>query len=419
MKSLIIPFALIPALFFPLSACQDTPPSYEPLPRTTVLAKTLTLDEAIRIALHNDPTLRAGRHRMNAAAWKTYRSTLLPDPTLESSFFPGEWALQLTAELNRLLDLGGQRKMHRDIAEAHQDIALLEFMQREQALIRDVRLAYTRLQSAYTTEQLHLARTKITAEIARLFREREALGDLPRSELIETASSIASALQEYDEAKDRIQLEITHMARLLGLSLATPVLMEEDPSLPKPELGALGPVRRPEIALATARLRAQHGEVALANVAWIPHLEAGPLLTRPGHGKDSEVGGALSVSLPLFNRGRGLGEMAEATVKALEEELLAIEADILMEVELAALQWHRHQRKVLNYHLPHYEACRQGHGISEQALPGGDVSHLDVLKSRLREVNSAIDLEQARLAEKEARIILFFALGEIPPSEEM
>lgn len=336
----------------------------------------LTLDEARRLALAENPAFLATRqHRDQALADVRSAGTYPVNPELEleapgslSDGAPDRYELRLSQEI----EWAGQRGLRIDAAESESDATLAAVRDAARRLLRDVEVAF---HDFIAVRNRRSVASDISASNARLLsavRVQLAEGEvsLLQANLAEIEAGRARARVLVEEGAVR-SAELT-LGRLLGASPVErfePLVPDEPFPLPSAsELSeqdlvrdALG--RRPDLAASRSRLEGFRSLDRLATREALPNLRVQGTAERDGRGAGTRWGLGLSLALPLFDRNQGLSMRRDAEVREASLRLDATQLQVRTEV-MDALQAYRAAAEELEV----FEASVLGPAAQNQAL---------------------------------------------------
>lgn len=315
----------------------------EPLPAPT---ETITLAEALAIALDRSPDLAAFDSDVRAREAEALGAGLLPNPELigevenvgGSNERRGWEATETTISLGQLIELGGKRSKRHRAALLARDTAALDYDAKRLAILTEVAKAFVAVLAAQ--ERVVLA------------RESERLG----AESVRTVASTvrAGAVSPIEEGRARVALEQSEIARtraerelegtrsrLAARLGATEVTFQRVSG----DLRVLDPPPSPEALLATAadgpalarwtrEAEQRRAALAVERARRIPDVTA---VAGGRHFADDDSAAAvfgLSVPLPVFNRNQGGIGAAQAALSRTDAERRA--AEVMIHEELAA-----------------------------------------------------------------------------------
>lgn len=302
-----------------------------------LLARPLTVDAAVQLALLNNQGLQAAFEELGVARGDLVGALRLPNPEVEAALrfhdgsTPPEIEVQATLELTDLLFLASRN----GIADAGMDAAKASVAGRVIDLAFDVRVAFWEFQAAAQTFDLRrniLQALRASFDAAQRLHEAGNVTDL----------SLANEQALYEEARiayARSEAELLGRREELNARMGLwgwTAQWKVEGRLPEPR--AIAPLldkfeqRAIERSLDLELIRHRY-EVAAkrANLAtargWVPELRAGVAAERE---HDDEQGWTLgptaSLEVPLFYQGQG--ESAAAAAEARQQRKLYADAAV-------------------------------------------------------------------------------------------
>ncbi|HWQ91169.1 MAG TPA: TolC family protein, partial [Clostridia bacterium] len=126
-----------------------------PPPPVSSATNVLTLDGAVRLALENNPELRASSGRIDAAIGRAYQAKLWTNPelTLEAEDWPvsggGNFSdSKQTIGVAQTIPFPGKKKLDRQIGASGVRLSEAELALRHVELVRDVKFAFYQVLAA-------------------------------------------------------------------------------------------------------------------------------------------------------------------------------------------------------------------------------------------------------------------------------
>jgi cobalt-zinc-cadmium efflux system outer membrane protein len=305
-----------------------------------LLAKPLTVDSALVVALLNNRDLQATLEELGVAQAELVQAGLLENPVIGGELVNSTkgnglgGALALSTSLLSAFLIPAKRRL----AKAQLRHAVLTVGGAALALVRDVRVAYAEVQEAAVSRTLQRERVQLAEvadELAAAQREASNLTALDRERV--AAALDAERLALVDEEVELVAAR-ERLTRLLGLwgSAAGWTLASETTPLPAAEadLGTLeqrGVAQRLDVSAARVELEGMELALALRRRGLVPHIEVGvgahnEVGKHEGH--EWVLGPSLSIELPIFDPGRADFARLRALVRQAEHRLQqrAIEA---------------------------------------------------------------------------------------------
>ncbi|MGH9459451.1 MAG: TolC family protein [Thermoanaerobaculia bacterium] len=328
---------LIATLIAPLAWAQETEPAPD---AAAAAAGGLTLPEAVRIALANNPTAARSRSQVELAEEnvRLARSFILPQVTFDGRYtrndqevtfdFDGtevpiqpldDWSTSV--RLAQPIYAGGRslkaiRQARLGVTDTQEGVR-----ETEEDVLLDVAAGYFNFLGAealVAVERQNIELASATRDQAMAFFEA---GEVTRVDVLRAESSIKGAERRLAAA----QQARAGAASLLRLSLGADVPLDlERPSLGLPdvpsedELVAMAQGQRPEVQRAEIALRVADLEVEKQRGAYLPVVTAEASFTQQAAGFPTDQFGALTVNfdVPLFTS----GELASRVATAREQE---------------------------------------------------------------------------------------------------
>ncbi|WNG48135.1 TolC family protein [Archangium minus] len=316
--------------------------------------RTVTLDEAVRLALENNPEVRSAQAEVGSAEARLSEASLLlrNNPELEGALGPrqrgGTSTLEYGLSLTQPVEIGGQRGARRDEAQALRSAAGARLELRRVQLVAQVREAFGRGLATLAQVQLATEATELAEQALQAAEERYRTGDASLIEVNTARVEAGRARRERLAAQTRHQVAMGALKLLLALEVSEPLTLrgtlEPTEVRPTAEEAWLSRARnnRADLLAAREELRAAEAAQRLAARAVIPTPRLGASYSREENAHI--VQGTLGLSLPLFNRNQAERGATRARVTQAQLALEALERRIAQEVQLATAR-HRAARE--------------------------------------------------------------------------
>jgi cobalt-zinc-cadmium efflux system outer membrane protein len=279
-------------------------------PAPTTTGTIITLDEAIRLALASNPTLRSATQSVAIADATKSQAGLIVNPELSvlREGMDRENRTQ-TVQINQRLELGGKRSARVDVAERERQVALQDVAVAAAQLRADVTTAY--FEALIAQERLELARASVqVAEKATLAASKRVIaGRISPIEESRSRVAEAGARLELAQASSELNLAKQRLGALWDRTDAGPLSLER----PASDVQALPPLDAlrqqleggPQLRRARNQVEREEAQVRLERAQRVPDLTV-----TVGSQRDNEIGRnqavvGVSVPLPLFNRNQG------------------------------------------------------------------------------------------------------------------
>lgn len=301
----------------------------------------LSVEDAVRVAIHNTPTLRTAGYRVDIAAGRVTQAGLSPNPSFvfgaEGLGSAGGGGGETTYRIEQEIPLGGKTARARAVAQTDQRTAEAAFVAEEFAVASRVSRAYyaavaARDRLASRDELVDLADRLLDAASAQVDAGVATEADRLRAEVVGEQARI-----EADTARLGADTALRTLASAMGLDtpIALPLTSPADqlPVFANQEQLAAS-VLEANTRVAAARLAIERARRAheLAKAQSVPNLLAsvGPRYSDIDNETTVDLG--LGVEIPLFDRNQGGIRSAIAQRLSAAAELRAVQLELLAEV---------------------------------------------------------------------------------------
>jgi cobalt-zinc-cadmium efflux system outer membrane protein len=306
--------------------------------------QVVSLDDALRMFAEDNLELRIARSRFDQSVGLARQAGAWPNPTLSATHEPlsgdaGSYSeTYLTA--SQRLELSGSRGARSEAAARRRDSAHFLLRSDSLRLAFEVKRTYV---EAVAAQALHSVVERVVGVFraaSRSANERYEAGDISLYAL----RRIAIERARYETRLAETEIDVGSTQRSLALLVAPsragarlvarPFSTDAPPAVPT--LGVATVERRPEMAAAHADVAAAAAESRLMRAERLPDVTASGGFKRQSDGRRGAFLG-LSAPLPLFDRGSGAVEAAEAGLRAAQERLAltrgGLENDVLRATE--------------------------------------------------------------------------------------
>lgn len=296
----------------------------------------ITFDDALELARKQAPAVTTSRARIAEARSGLEAASVWPfNPTLSAAAGPRDEpagsVVDWSVGVEQRFELGGQRGLRKDAARAGVDAAAARSADARRLLVREVALAFAsalywkhRIQLA--DENLHLAE-----DVARIATQRHELGDV--GGLDESVAELAVLRAQGRVGRHRAALARAkgRLKALLGIEATAEISCLGDlRGLGVPDPSPVDPGDRPDLRALRAKIRQAEMEARLGRTKRVPDLTVGASFAREESA--DIVKGALTFTLPVFDRGQGESAIAEARSRRIRSELVQAENTAYAEI---------------------------------------------------------------------------------------
>ncbi|HPW17519.1 MAG TPA: TolC family protein [Candidatus Aminicenantes bacterium] len=379
-------------------------PGEAALPPGVVLEDGLSGDEAVAVALWNNPRFRADMADLAAARAGLIDAGLLPNPLLSYLHLFGVKGQE--GYILWPLDALVQRPKKMAAARLDVERVASRLVQAGLTLGRDVLAACADLELAQASAALAAEDARLRGEMAGIAAARLRAGDI--SGLEESAARVAG-LQAREAALYAARDAETARARLsalLGWGATSPPYELAPGPPPEPAAAALDELVETAYA-ARPDLRAARAEIdaAAARLGW---EKARVLkLTATLEGKEKGDNGVFfgpsgKIELPVFNRNEGGRARARAEMEKAAQSYVAVREQIRLEVAEAFARLSASRQALALLEAQVVPAAAETAARAEKAYAAGEETYLfalearrQLLDARRREAQAAADVRRA------------------------
>jgi cobalt-zinc-cadmium efflux system outer membrane protein len=398
-------------------------PSYAQNPSAPrASAGTLTLSQAIARALGIAPGLRSAEASVGASEAAVQAARLLPNPTLsveaENVLGTGRYARfgesETTFSVSMPLELGGKRAARTRVAQAEEATARVGVNATRVDLTLRITQAFIAAVAGERRAKAAEERRDLAAQAERVARLRVGAGKVsPIDEQRASAQRIRADV-DAERAQRAAKVAQAVLARLIG---ATQPLVIVAPWFDDTSTGAEIETQGASLSLAAAdaQVAAANARVDAARRARIPDLTVSAGARRLKETNDTAAVLALSVPLPLFNRGNAEVARARAELTKAEADRQAVELEIAENLDTARADVANARASAASANGPELAAAREAARIARIGYAGGKFSQLDLIeaeRSLSQTQEAAID---ALTAFHDARARLARLVGRFDP----
>lgn len=291
-----------------------------------LLAKPLSEDAAVRVALLRSPRVRAAYADLGIRSAEEAEAGVPANPVLSANAalfsYGTEWELQLAQPLLDAFFIPARRRL----AGAELEAAKARITRTLVELAFEVRRGVVAARAAKAQTQAAQGALVVAEETAKLARKLHAAGNLPDKRLTAAEMDEAQARQDLAEAQTAQESARERLNAAMGLFGAdTRWTLADAPPEPPPKLerkaweGAEAKAVAASLELAESRAETQ-AEVERAGIAdWkalAPNASAGLGARKDPDSSQWGLGPSVSVPIPLWNWGQARRAAGEARVRA-------------------------------------------------------------------------------------------------------
>lgn len=328
-------------------------------------AGTLSLDQAIRLALNHNPQLQASDARKEAAAGRSVQARAWPNPELELSSEDMPVTRSRLAQAKHMVGVSqvvpypGKKKADAQIGAADAAAGAAEWRLHRAELVREVKIAYCQVQTAERSAAVAADLVKVAAAAAAAAGKRNVAGEITLQEQLRAEIQLEQTKADTVDAGRAAAVARQELVRLLGRpELGAAQLTGAPDESAKLALLGVAPsaVLAGHPAMVAARARRDQAVATLrrAGLEPRPDVKVGVAGGRDEAANENLMELRLSLPLPLFDRNKGKQleaqagvREADAAIAATQQELLAAWRSAVARYQAAAAQVSAHRERIL------------------------------------------------------------------------
>ncbi len=365
-------------------------------------ASEITLDDAVALALAQNPDLGAARQEIDIAAGEQIRARYLSqfNPQFATDFMyrprggrsnSQDWHVLLSQEI----EIFGQRALRLKSANLGWDQSKAIMRDRQRLLIGAVRLTFLDALRARRQVDLVSELEKLDRRLYEAARERLKAGEIGQIDYNLAEVRYGQTSHASEQARERYRALRSSLGRLLGgASGPEPVPVDDyHLKLPATDLESLVAValrERPDLRAVELEIARLQTETDLNRRLALPNPQIGTFF---GHEENTQhpAGVGLGFSIPLFNRRQAEAAIIEARRKQAHYKMRANSLDIEREVRDAYNAYLSARRVMEIYRDEILGPARDSFALLETAFQAGklDLLSLSVAERQAYEARSA------------------------------
>lgn len=327
----------------------------------SVSVQALTLVDALRLALANNPEMPASVARVDAASGRAYQAKKWSNPELELN--AEDWPVsngrgfsdaKQTIGIAQTLPYPGKKSIDKLMGSAGVKVSKAELVLRRTELVRDVKAGFFRVLAAERLVEVSTQLVAVAESSAVTARKRVDAGAAAYQEQLRAEVQWEQARTELTSFQRELAAARQILATLLGRSdLKDATLSGALAETSSPELmdaSAEGVLAgHPSALAAQAHLNRAQLEYRRARLEPYPDVKVGVAGGRIGETDQSIIQIGVSVPLPILDRAKGTQQEARANVRVAEAEQHAVQQQLRREWANAQERYRVAVQQVSNY----------------------------------------------------------------------
>jgi outer membrane protein TolC len=397
------------------------------------VAAALTLAEAERLALGDDPTVAASQARAQALREDAVAAGQLPDPQLKAGLFnlpldtfdiDQEPTTQLRLGLQQTFPRGASLKHRQRQAEWNATSEQFRAEDEARKLVREVRDSFLELYYQREAEQVVTDTRALFAQLVEITQAHYATGRVSQQDVLRADLELSRLDDRATRIRNEQEKTRATLAKWIGSSASQtldprfPVL----PDLPSKEELANALEQHPVIQVESATLEAHHQAVQLAREQYKPGwgvgLEYRERFGENPNGSDRSdmMAAMVSVDLPLFPAKRQDRRLAASLQQAEAAQLTRADRLRMLRAMLESdyASWQRLGERAALYETQLLREARANAQASLSAYQNGVTEFSTLMRARITDLDVRLDGLRMRVDRAKAQARLLYLAGETP-----
>lgn len=350
-------------------------------------ASTMTLAQAIELALNRHPDLAVARREVEAALGATQQAGVLPNPSLSMSVEDTRKQTRTTIyQLSQLIELGGKRSSRVKAAQLMEDLNRAQLQGRVVQIRASVRSGFWDFLTAQSRMELARQSEELAQSAVDAASRRVAAGKVSPVEETRARLALSGVGLETAQAQQDLAAATARLSAMLGVS---------PEQLPKPA-GALqapgqGPSpaelsrymeTAPETVQAALEVKRRDALVEVERSRAVPDVTVGVGMQRNNEMGRNQTLLGVSIPLPVFDRNQGNLREAMARADQARDDARSRQMRLSTDVQVASAQLETARRQVLLAEEKLLPDASRTYDAATQGFALGKFGFLDVLDAQ-------------------------------------
>ncbi len=363
----------------------------------------LSDDEAVTLALWNNPQLQATLTQLGVARGDLYQAGALPNPVFSMLLPLGPKQLEMT--FLQSIAVLWQRPYRVKAAGLDVQAVAATLVAEGLDTVKKARITFAQLYLAQQRQSLLQKAAETWQRMGHLAQVRLSAGAASQLEVTAVATDARAAHLEVNRQQQRVAARRAELRARVGLSgmqielptvIVAPMVPKamDDSGLVKEALAA-----RPEVRAAELRMEAAGARIGLAKAEVFDFIVS---LDANGAGTQGfEMGPGARLTLPIFYQNQGAKTRAKAELTRSTWDYLATATRIRREVEVSQAQLKGAIEALSAWPTEVVKPLQDNVARAQSAYSAGGATYLQVLEATRRLINAQL---QGLELEREARI---------------
>ena len=384
-------FAIFPNEVLVLSYAQDANTNTE----------YLTVEDAVEIAINNNPIIKSKGHNVEAAVGKIKQAKLLHNPEIKlatEEVPTNEIGLnqsQNMISLSQKLEIGGKRRLRTEVANEEKNIIELDLHVSIANITAKVKKAFYDVLTAQDKHKLASESVEIAKSLKNISDERFKAGDVARIEVLKADVELSNAKMKVMVAERNRLNSIKKLQTVMGtpntaLKDLFPITFDGHQSLELEKLEDLFLENYPVLQAQKKIVDLSHLKITEAKRNAVPDINASIGYKRLSATNEDTIQAGIDLPLPLFNRNQGKIIEAKALSQKAKKDEESIRNELLLQLNNTYSLYTLARAQVSYFVDTIIPQAEESLKISKQGYKHGEFDYLEVLDAQRTLANTKI-----------------------------
>lgn len=300
----------------------------------------VTLEQALSLALKNNPELAAFSWRVRAGEARTLQAGLLPNPEFEAEMeeFGGKGerrkfeGLETTLQFSQLIQLAGKRSKRKQVAALERDLTAWDYESKRLNVFTAVRKSFLEVLASQQKVTLNGELVKLSQQLLKTVSDRVRAGKTSPAEV--SRAQVRLSARQVELVRARRELESSRQRLAATWGSQSPAFTKVSGTLdtlysipPQEKLTSLLQ-KNPDLARFEIALKQHQAVIALEDARSIPDPTISGGVRRFNETDDNAFVMGLSIPLPFYDRNQGARQEARYRLAQTRREKQALEVQL-------------------------------------------------------------------------------------------
>ncbi len=355
--------------------------------------KHLTIEDAVEIAINNNPMIKSKRRNVEAATGRIRQAHLLPNPEINllAEEIPTEEIglnqSQNMISLSQKLEIGGKRRLRTEVAIKEKGILELDLQIMIMNITAQTKKAFFDVITAQDELNLAKKNVEIAMSLKNLSDKRFEAGDIAKLGVLKAGVELSNAKTNVVEAERNMFNATKRLQTSMGtigtpLQKLVPIPVTDVPLLKLEKLEELLIENYPALQAQKNIVDLSLLKVKEAKRKRIPDIDFSVGYKRLSATDDDTIQAGITLPLPFFNRNQGnIIEARALSYKAKDDET-AVRYELLLQLGNAFSLYTATRELVRSFVDTIIPQAKESLKIAKQGYEHGEFDYMDVLDAQ-------------------------------------